>query len=62
MEGNGCEGQGLKYDFIKKCWENVFFNLGYFKSLMMLETILNENWTKSKDFYLFEICISYYVH
>ena len=25
MEGNGCEGLGLKYDFIQKCWEIVFF-------------------------------------
>ena len=45
MEGNGCEGLELKYDFIKKCWK-MFFNLGYFKCLMMLETISDENWAK----------------
>ena len=48
MEGNGCEGLGLKYDFIQKCWEiDLFLHLAYFMCLMMLETNLNVISTKS---------------
>ena len=56
MEGNGYEGLGLKYDFIK-IWENFFLNLGYFKCLMMFQRNLNPNWTKSDNFSFLQMYI-----